>query len=73
MEEEQKMIMEKITDCRRFGMMCLSLSTFLYMGMLIPGYGDVEWKAGLLACSSFLFLILSFVFYRRSAKLNEKI
>ncbi|MCO7126369.1 YrhC family protein [Sporolactobacillus shoreicorticis] len=73
MEEQQKMIQDKMIDCRRIGMLCLFLSTFLYSGTLIPSYGNVEWKLEILSGSSLLFLVFSFFFYWRSSKLKEKL
>ncbi|MCQ2008479.1 MAG: YrhC family protein [Sporolactobacillus sp.] len=73
MEEQQKMIQDKMIDCRRIGMLCLFLSTFLYSGTLIPSYSEIEWKLELLAGSSFLFLVFSFFFYWRSSKLKEQL
>lgn len=73
MEEQQKIIFEKIIDCRRIGMLCLFLSTFLYTGTLIPKFGEFQWKLEILSVSSFIFLVLSFFFYWRSSKLKEKL
>jgi hypothetical protein len=73
MEEQQKMILDKIMDYRRIGMLCLFISTFLYSGTLIPKYAEVQWKLGILSVSSFIFLIFSFFLYWRTSKLKGKL
>lgn len=73
MEEQQKMILDKIIDYRRIGMLCLFISTFLYSGTLIPKYAEAQWKLGILSISSFIFLIFSFFLYWRTSKLKEKL
>lgn len=73
MEDYQKIILEKIIDCRRIGMLCLFLSAFLYVGTLLPEYADVDWKLAILSGSSLAFLLLTFFFYWRTSKLKDKL
>ncbi|MCO7175648.1 YrhC family protein [Sporolactobacillus kofuensis] len=73
MEEQQKMILDKIMDCQRIGMLCLFLSTFLYAGTLIPKYSEIQWKLEILSGSSLIFLIGACVFYWRSSTLRTKL
>ncbi|WP_100488665.1 YrhC family protein [Sporolactobacillus pectinivorans] len=73
MKDYEKIILEKIKDCRRIGFLCLFLSTFLYAGTLIPKFEEEQWKFELLTVSSLLFILLASLFYWRTSKLREKL
>lgn len=73
MKDYQKIIHEKIIDCRRIGMLCLFLSAFLYTGTMMPQYAETGWKLSILSGSSLAFLLLTFFFYWRMSKLKDKL
>ncbi|MCI1856603.1 MAG: hypothetical protein LKI94_08550 [Sporolactobacillus sp.] len=55
-ENEEKEVVEKITDCRRIGLLCLFVAVFLYAGTLVPQPELAIWKLKLLKLISLLFL-----------------
>ncbi|GGL40587.1 YrhC family protein [Sporolactobacillus putidus] len=73
MRDYEKIIQEKIIDCRRIAMLCLFLSAFLYTGTMMPEYADVDWKLAILSGASLAFLLLTFFFYWRTSKLKDRL
>lgn len=73
MNDQQRVIADKLLDCRRTGFLCLYLSAFLYVGTLLPKFSDVPEKQVMLSLFSLMFLLVSLVFYWRTAKLREKL
>ncbi|MFT8318320.1 MAG: YrhC family protein [Sporolactobacillus sp.] len=72
MNDQQKVIADKLSDCRRTGFLCLYLGAFLQVGTLLPKFSDLPEKQMMLSLSSLLFLLMSLFFYWRTAKLREK-
>ncbi|RYM05277.1 hypothetical protein EWH99_06735 [Sporolactobacillus sp. THM7-7] len=73
LEEKQRIIYGKITDCRRIGFLCLFLGGFLFIGTLIPAYEGVPHKSEILLLSSQFFLLLALFFRWRMAQLKRKL
>jgi hypothetical protein len=73
MSDQEKIIRDKIMDNRRFGFLALFLSTFLFIGSLLPTFEMEPWKSHLLFFSSLAFIVLSFLFQYRVRKLMEKL
>jgi hypothetical protein len=72
MEEYEKKIVDGIADCRSAGLICLSVSVFLYAGSLLPQYHEPA-DLLVLQISSLLFLISSGLFYWRTVILRQKL
>lgn len=73
MGDQEKKVMEQMTDCRRTGLLCLFVSAFLYAGTLIPGYSTVQWKLEVLAAASLVFLLSAVFFCWRMTKLKKRL
>jgi hypothetical protein len=73
MRDYEKQILGGIADARRTGLLCLSVSTFLYIGSLLPKYQNETEHLLVLQGSSFLFLISAGLFYWRTVILRNKL
>lgn len=73
MKDYEKKILGSIADCKTTGLICLSLSAFLYIGSLLPQYINEPEDLLVLQISSFLFLTGSGLFYWRTNILRNKL
>jgi hypothetical protein len=72
----EKMIQDlqaKVEDYKRFGFILLSLSIFLFIGLLVPTSEIAVEMQGMVIGSVFTTLGLSFLFHRLAMKIQKKL
>lgn len=74
-QDVKKVLEEKVTDYKRFGFVLLSLSVFLFIGLIIPteGQGVNETHFLLLITLSVVSITLSVIFHRKAMKYREQL
>ncbi|WP_349407955.1 YrhC family protein [Pseudalkalibacillus sp. SCS-8] len=75
-KEMVKNIQEKIADFKRFSLVLLSLSAFLYIGSIVPFDGKEATDQLVLLSASYTLIGVAILFYRKVAiwkkQLNEE-
>ena len=72
-EQKLKQLKEKVADYKRFGFILLSLSMFLFIGLLVPSEGLVIDMPGLFIGAVFVTLALAAVFHRLAMKAEKQL
>ncbi|WP_100406627.1 YrhC family protein [Bacillus solitudinis] len=73
---ENKIIQDlqtKVADYKRFGFILLSLSIFLFIGLIVPTSGVAAEFKGFIVAGVFIMLGLAFFFHRLAMKVQQKL
>jgi hypothetical protein len=69
----QKKLQDKMNDYSRFGIVLLSLSGFIFLGLVIPYEGKQPMHQIGIIVSVFLLLIASFITFKISLSIKNKL
>ncbi len=72
-EQKKKQLEGKIADYRRFGFVLITLSVFLFIGLLIPNESAPRNMSELLIVAVFVLLGGSLVFHRIAVKAEKRL
>lgn len=71
-DKKQKQLEDKVTDYKQFGFILLSLSIFLFIGLVIPTQDVTQWQ-GLFIVGIFMMLGCSFVCHRLAMRAQKQL
>jgi hypothetical protein len=69
----KKTLQKKIIDYKRFGFTLIALSTFLYLGVIIPAEGKTLVKIYMLMGGTVVMLGTSFLFFLKAIKYKKQL
>jgi hypothetical protein len=69
----KKTLQKKIIDYKRFGFTLIALSTFLYLGVIIPAEGKTLVKTYMLMGGTVVMLGTSFLFFLKAIKHKKQL
>ncbi|HHY21676.1 MAG TPA: hypothetical protein GX525_07305 [Bacilli bacterium] len=72
-EKKLKDLQHKIEDYRRFAFTLLSLSSFLYIGLIIPNGEGLAVEPTILLTVIVVSLVVAMLFHRKSLDCNKKL
>ncbi|MFC0188082.1 YrhC family protein [Fictibacillus aquaticus] len=70
-QNEKQVIQQKVTDYQRFGIILLSLSAFLYLGLVLPMEGRDTMDSIFLGLSTLSLLAITSIMYFAAKKYKE--
>ncbi|MFD2679902.1 YrhC family protein [Bacillus seohaeanensis] len=73
MNFNKKTLQKKIIDYKRFGFTLIALSTFLYLGVIIPAEGKTLVKIYMLMGGTVVMLGTSFLFFLKAIKYKKQL
>lgn len=71
-EQEVKLLKRNREDYKRFSFIFLFLSTFLYIGSLLPYDGKSPFNTSLVMLASCSLLVISMIFYLLMKRMEKK-
>ncbi len=73
MNFNKKTLQNKIIDYKRFGFTLIALSTFLYLGVIIPAEGKTLVKIYMLMGGTVVMLSTSFLLFLKAIKYKKQL
>ena len=73
MNQQTKVLYEKMVDFKRFGTVLLAVGIFFYLGVILPVDAKTEFMINLMMISSTSFITLSFLFFIQSKLCRHKL
>lgn len=72
-DENLKVLEDKVTDYKRFAFILLALNVFLFIGLIIPNDGITQIQQAFLIITSILSLISALFFHKKAMKYKEEL
>ncbi|KHF41960.1 YrhC family protein [Halalkalibacter okhensis] len=72
-DKKVKLLEEKVKDYKQFGFILLSLSIFLFIGLVIPAEHTVITTPSIFIIGIFIALVLAVVFHRLAMNTQKQI
>ncbi|OIJ22003.1 hypothetical protein BKP45_04820 [Anaerobacillus alkalidiazotrophicus] len=68
-----KLLKDKVTDYKRFAFILLALTTFMFVGLLVPNEGATQIQHILLIGLSICAILCAMFFHRKAMKFQEQL
>jgi ABC-type uncharacterized transport system permease subunit len=72
-EQQMKVLYEKMVDFKRFGTVLLAVGIFFYLGVIIPVDTKTDFVLNLMVLSSTAFIALSILFFIQSKQCQHRL